>query len=369
MKKLGLLELLKDRIGVSETKVETRGRKSTPFQTRKLIWEFYHSKSTPSTNTTRPAILKLIDLPRIQVGLDFVSTTTITLRRNKQVYENVWYMLHVTYRELYKLYQESNPLYQVSIGTFRALKPFYVRTRTEKDIEMCCCKIHLHARWTIEALIECAQEQSIELPFTDYKSFFEFVTVNCAKHATAYIDWNCACKDQLCSHINSIWEKLCGEILPLSSKEICVDLTRFEMVEYKKKNEEISTKLRPISKSSTLVDIINFLNTILTNIINHRNHLKHYRNVINVFRDALDALFIDIDFSENLKLPYKEEPQSLHWCHDSVTVHSGIVKIHGEKIYHPYISDDKKHDQTFVKLDLEKMISTVVNKPPVYYRE
>ena len=55
-----------------------------------------------------------------------------------------------------------------------------------------------------------------------------------------------------------------------------------------------------------------------------------------------DSLFIDIDFSENLKLPVKFEPQSLHWCHEAITMHSGIVKLHREKSYHPYVSDDKK---------------------------
>ena len=39
-----------------------------------------------------------------------------------------------------------------------------------------------------------------------------------------------------------------------------------------------------------------------------------------------------------------------------MTVHSGILKINDEKSYHPILSDDKKHDQPFVKLVLEKML-------------
>ena len=98
-------------------------------------------------------------------------------------------------------------------------------------------------------------------------------------------------------------------------------------------------------------------------MINHRNHLRHYRSAITNFRAMFDCLFIDIDFSENLKLPVKYLPQSLHWCHEAITVHSGIIRLHGEKNYHPYVSDDKKHDQTFVKLVLEEMIGTVENIP------
>ena len=48
-----------------------------------------------------------------------------------------------------------------------------------------------------------------------------------------------------------------------------------------------------------------------------------------------------------------------------MTVHSGILKLHGEKSYHPILSDDKKHDQPFVKLALEKMLDTVDSIPEI----
>ena len=118
-------------------------------------------------------------------------------------------------------------------------------------------------------------------------------------------------------------------------------------------------------KSENMAGILEFIDSILPKIINHRNHLRHYRNTINIFRDHFDALFIDIDFSENLSIPVKYEPQSLHWYHEQVTIHSGIVKLHGEKSYHPYVSDDRKHDQKFVKLVLEEMLATVDAIPEV----
>ena len=73
---------------------------------------------------------------------------------------------------------------------------------------------------------------------------------------------------------------------------------------------------------------------------------------------------IDVDFSENLSVPVQFEPQSIHWSHSQVTVHSGILKIDGEKFYHPYLSDDRKHDQKFVLLCLEEMLATVEVLPP-----
>ena len=86
---------------------------------------------------------------------------------------------------------------------------------------------------------------------------------------------------------------------------------------------------------------------------------------MHLFRESFDAVFLDIDFSENLKIPTHREPQSMHWCCKTMTVHSGIIKLHGEKSYHPILSDDKKHYQPFVKLILEKILNTITAIPEV----
>lgn len=49
------------------------------------------------------------------------------------------------------------------LGTSMELKPFYIRSATVNDIEMCCYKKHLHARWSINMLIDCAKEQNLDL--------------------------------------------------------------------------------------------------------------------------------------------------------------------------------------------------------------
>ena len=55
----------------------------------------------------------------------------------------------------------------------------------------------------------------------------------------------------------------------------------------------------------------------------------------------------------------KYEPQSLHWAHEQISIHSGIIKSEGEKQYHPYLSEDKKHDQHFVHAVLQQMLQEV----------
>ena len=69
--------------------------------------------------------------------------------------------------------------------------------------------------------------------------------------------------------------------------------------------------------SHSLEQIIDFVKKMLPNpkIIHHRNQLKHYRTIIHKFNDIHDSVLIDIDFSENLKVPVKFEIQSLDWSH------------------------------------------------------
>ena len=52
----------------------------------------------------------------------------------------------------------------------------------------------------------------------------------------------------------------------------------------------------------------------------------------------------------------KEEPQSLHWSHEQITVHSGIPKVNGHKVYHPHLSSDRNHDQQIVAIAINTII-------------
>ena len=108
-------------------------------------------------------------------------------------------------------------------------------------------------------------------------------------------------------------------------------------------------RLKAKSEAANIYFILNFLNSMLPRIY-HRNYLRHFRHFI----AELDGIFkhfasIGIDFSENLTGLVKYEPQSLHWCYQQVTVHSGISKTNGNKICHAHFPDDHTHDQAFVK--------------------
>ena len=115
------------------------------------------------TITSQPAKLRVPDKRYIQADLVFLDTVTIISQRNKDFCESNWTVTTKTYKQLFNEYLSSNNESTVSLGMIMALKPFYIRSATSNDIEMCCCKKHLHARWSINALIDCAKEQNLDL--------------------------------------------------------------------------------------------------------------------------------------------------------------------------------------------------------------
>ena len=84
----------------------------------------------------------------------------------------------------------------------------------ERDMEMWVCKNHLHARYAIASLIECANKQNIQLDISSYETFFEYITQNCPKVDDTYIAWEC-CPDKktVCNNITANWHSLKEKLL------------------------------------------------------------------------------------------------------------------------------------------------------------
>ena len=138
-------------------------------------------------------------------------------------------IVNTTYRELYPEYLTKNKKFPVSLGTFYALKPFYVRSATTSDIEMCCCKMHLHARLSVKAHIDCSNKQSINLGnITNYETFFSTLTRYCQPDTATYISWHCTpTKTTCCQDINDTWMKLKEDIQAKADDSITVNMMHF----------------------------------------------------------------------------------------------------------------------------------------------
>jgi len=353
LKKLSLLD------NFDFTRKPTKaGRRLTSIQTRQNVWELWHCNSLQSTLTSRPAKLKVSDKPKIQLDLQFADTVTIMQQRNRPFYQNHWLITNLTFKELYQKYLVNNEV-KVSIGIFMALKPFYVKSATTKDIEVCCCKTHLHARWSIKALVSCCNAQNISLQgeVSSYDSFFDHIYKDCQPEDTTYINWQCTPdRKTVCNSVIANWNALKDEALAKDDKTTCVSMQHFEKAESTMKNGTVVTRLTAVSTKANMQFIVEFIDNLLKKTIHNRNQLRHYRNVIKSFKEHFDTILVDIDFSENLSIPVKYEPQSMHWSYQQITVHSGLMKYQGEKTYHPYLSADRKHDQHFVHCVLEEML-------------
>ena len=82
--------------------------------------------------------------------------------------------------------------------------------------------------------------------------------------------------------------------------------------------------------------------------------------VAQIILDSLqEHVYISMDFSENLTMPIKEEPQSLHWTKQQTTIHNVVSKVDGEKCYHVHMSNNLKHDQSYVFVSLTSVLDTV----------
>lgn len=149
---------------------------------RTSCWEFWHSVTTPSTLTSRPALLKVGTRPRIQCDLEFPSpgVEQVTNKRGVRSYQACWRIVEQPYLSLYHMYKSKHHENFLSYGSFLSLKPFYVRQADNKDREMCLCKVHLKARSSIECLLQNMDQQGYSHPeVTDYDSFFKYLYNNC----------------------------------------------------------------------------------------------------------------------------------------------------------------------------------------------
>ena len=118
-------------------------------------------------------------------------------------------------------------------------------------------------------------------------------------------------------------------------------------------------KLKAVSRCTDMSYILGFMDKILCKIIHHRNQLKHFRGTKPLVLENLNAVEIEIDFSENLDKPVKYEPQSLHWTSDQLSGHSGIHFVNDEKSFHVHMSDDLDHDQAFVDQAMGTILEVV----------
>ena len=187
---------------------------------------------------------------------------------------------------------------------------------------------------------------------------------DCPSEENTYISWTCTPnKNKVCQHVQSKWENV-QAVASSADENIMVLFAEFKNMEcfgkdgqlLKDKKGNPVTRIIPVKKQVDVQYLLSFISKLLPENINHRNMLQLYRSINKEFKDLFSSVVMDIDFSENLTLEVKFQPQSLHWYKHQVTVHFGIVKCSGNKTYHPYVSNDRSHNPSFVKMAMQGMM-------------
>ena len=136
-----ILESVMRKMGIQDefckpAKPSKAGRKLTQHSTCVKVWEFWHSVSEVSTNTSRPAKLKQADKPKIQENLEFIHTVTLLENKRHMFYQSTWLTLSKTYKVLYLDFITNNLDDKIGYGTFLVLKPFYIRPvkKCDRDV-------------------------------------------------------------------------------------------------------------------------------------------------------------------------------------------------------------------------------------------
>lgn len=131
------------------------------------------------------------------------------------------------YYELHTAFIKDNPSSAISYGKFVSLKPFYVRHTSTKDLVMCRCKVHVHARWSIRAMIALLKSQDIEFPVQNYNDMFTYLYQQCSKNDISYISWDCVDPCILCPDIANHWNELKAIALTCAGTHT-TDFTEFQ---------------------------------------------------------------------------------------------------------------------------------------------
>ena len=231
---------------------------------------------------------------------------------------------------------------------------------------MCLCKIHLHARRSVNALIKLCDMQDILLNFGCYSTFFKYLQTECPEtNSDVYLPWDCTPnKKIICDNQLKIWQNLKHELLPKADPNIQVNFQYF-MKKDVEKNETVINKLVAENRWCNVSFILDFIDDLLPKIVHHRNLLSNFRSAFPIVLQSLSTTEICLDFSENLTLTLPQEIQSMYWgqAKTSVTIHSGLLKREGTKEYHPYFSDDLVHDQCFAYAAIKEMLSEIDVEP------
>ena len=294
-------------------------------------------------------------------------TNSPQLEENKKrgtiVYITTRRVVTCTVRKMKSLIMEKYD-YNVSLGKINYLKPFFLTTPTEKEKVLCMCKRCLNTRLTFDVIMSHMRKYGGE----EYQSISDYLMAHCkcVKNANGYYDLKCClgecseCKDNNPPNVP-------GLDIGVKINYFIYETTK---TPYADKNgvQKLSQKTERVSYQN--VDIKDVVHNFLES---SREYLLHRYEIANdkyVWKNVLNTVskigpIFHFDYSENIQLTPKYEPQSAHFNKKQFSLHCTVAHvgdIDGDDddrfkyLYH--ISDDNKHDYGFTFSVVESIINT-----------
>ena len=147
------------------------------------------------------------------------------------------------------------------------------------------------------------------------------------------------------------------QIMP--PEEDTISIQRFEYQQTNKYGKKLAELNTPVNMEELLQYISSKLSDFIVHSSQRSRDYLFWKTWQNVITPPLTLMYMD--FSENLSLPIQKEPQSLYWIRKQISILGEIIKYRdgsGEEIkfYSGHLSDDRDHDQVYVRKSLDQVI-------------
>ena len=279
--------------------------------------------------------------------------------------------MRMSIEEAYDIYKTGKTGRIVARSTFGKLKPKDVVTIDKTPNRQCCCDTCENFRTVILAM----KRHGFKGLGANSKKAIEASLCKCSKIKnsgnTSY-EWTRipkkSCSFRNCKECGSIYEKkrlikentrLCTETKNIKWKQW---MSKKMAKKYNAKGFQLQINSKSLQKRSlyevvitgTPFDLLSFYIRLLHDISSH-----HFNNLWQMFQFMLcesnlqdNQILLIQDFARYFVIDFQDEPKTLHWSHDQVTVHPtvccfGCPKVgchHLVTVEVIHVSTDLKHD-------------------------
>ena len=287
---------------VSIISVDRRnGRNETKITKMKYISQFKHLQDIDDENIRESEIIMKKTGNRKKV-----------VSAHKRIFVEPIRQLHKKFMEL----SDSN----CSLGTFYKFKPIYISSPSEREKETCLCMKCTNIHYLLDSVYRYRKG----LKLKQYES------------ASNYL--------QEIEHGNK--DHFPEQIETTKTLKYSYFATRKET--YLRNGKEIVyTRTARQDKTDVVSNIMKLLLETGPVYLKHRSHVDNISSVFPIIKETFAGRYIELDFSENIAITPKSEVQDAHFSGKQYSLHCSIV-IPGENKYVYHLSDDTRHDATFV---------------------